>query len=246
VIDTGPGWLYEPDTQGDGTLPFWPDPDRYARAVALFAGAGFQCATHATGDRAVRAALDAYAAVGAAPGVRHRIEHIETLQDHDLPRFAAAGVAASMQPLHMQWRRGDGTDSWAARLGPERTARAWRTRELLASGALLPLGSDWPVAQYDPRVGMAWARLRRMPGDRDAPVFEPEQALTGLQALAGYTLANAAVAGEDDVAGRIAPGFRADVTAFATDPADCDADELVDLAVLLTVVDGRVVHRATP
>jgi predicted amidohydrolase YtcJ len=246
VIDTGPGWLYEPDTQGDGTLPFWPDPDRYARAVALFAGAGFQCATHATGDRAVRAALDAYAAVGAAPGVRHRIEHIETLQDHDLPRFAAAGVAASMQPLHMQWRRGDGTDSWAARLGPERTARAWRTRELLASGALLPLGSDWPVAQYDPRVGMAWARMRRTPGDRDSPVFEPEQALTGLQALAGYTLANAAVAGEDDVAGRIAPGFRADVTAFAPTPRTATPTSSSTLRSSLTVVDGRVVHRATP
>jgi predicted amidohydrolase YtcJ len=244
VIDTGTGWLYEPDGEGDGTAPFWPDPDRYARAVALFAGAGFQCATHATGDRAVRAALDAYAAAGAAPGVHHRVEHIETLQDHDLPRFAGEGVAASMQPLHMQWRRGDHRDSWAARLGPDRTARAWRTRDLMASGALIPLGSDWPVAQYDPRIGMAWARLRRTPGRPDAPVFEPEQVLTGLEALAGYTVANATIAGEQDVAGRIAVGFRADVTAFAADPADCDADELIELPVLLTVVDGRVVHRS--
>ena len=125
-----------PTPQGGGTEPFWPDPDRYARAVHLFAKAGFQCVTHATGDRAVRAALDAYRAAGAVPGVRHRVEHIETLQDHDLPRFAAEGVAASMQPLHMQWRRADHTDSWAGRLGRERTSRAWRTRDLLDSGAL--------------------------------------------------------------------------------------------------------------
>ncbi len=243
VIDTGTGWLYEPDTEGDGTQPFWPDPDRYARAVALFAGAGFQCVTHATGDRGVRAALDAYRAADAAAGVRHRVEHIETLQDADLPRFAAESVAASMQPLHMQWRRGDHEDSWAARLGPERAARAWRTRDLLASGALLPLGSDWPVAQYDPRIGMAWARLRRTPGRRDAPVFEPEQALSGDEVLYGYTVANAVVAGEQDVAGRIAPGFRADVTAFAADPVTCNPDDLVDLPVRLTVVDGHVVHR---
>src|SRR5579875_2809090 len=126
VIDTGTGWLYEPDTLGGGTAPFWPDPDRYAKAVRLFAQAGFQCATHATGDYGVRAALDAYRAAGAAPGVTHRIEHIETLQDEDLPRFAAQGVAASLQPLHMQWRRADHSDSWALRLGPERCARAWR------------------------------------------------------------------------------------------------------------------------
>ncbi len=243
VIDTGTGWLYDPDMLGGGSEPFWPDPDRYARAVALFAGAGFQCATHATGDRAVRAGLDAYRAAGAAPGVRHRIEHIETLQDHDLPRFHAEGVAASMQPLHMQWRRGDHEDSWAKRLGPERAARAWRTRDLLDSGALLPLGSDWAVASYDPRIGMAWARLRRTPGRPNAPVFEPDQRLTGLETLHGYTVANATVVGEQNVAGRIKPGYRADVSAFAADPVTCDPDDLTELPIRLTVVDGKVVYR---
>ena len=243
VIDTGTGWLYEPDTLGDGTAPFWPDPDRYARAVRLFAEAGFQCATHATGDYGVRAALDAYRAAGAAPGVTHRVEHIETLQDNDLPRFAAEGVAASLQPLHMQWRRADCGDSWAARLGPERCARAWRAAELVGTGAIVPLGSDWPVAQYDPRIGMAWARLRRKPGDLDAPAFEPGQVLGGLEALTSYTVECARVAGEATVGGRIAPGCRADFTGFGADVVDLPADELPELPVRLTVVDGRVIHQ---
>ena len=153
VIDTGTGWLYEPDTLGDGTEPFWPEPERYAAAVKLFAQAGFQCSTHATGDRGVRAALDAYLAAGAPGGVPHRIEHIETLTDVDLDRFVREGVVASMQPLHMQWRRADNSDSWAARLGPERVARAWRTADLLRAGTRLALGSDWPVAQNDPAAG---------------------------------------------------------------------------------------------
>jgi predicted amidohydrolase YtcJ len=244
VIDTGTGWLYEPDTLGDGTEPFWPDPERYARAVGLFAQAGFQCATHATGDYGVRAALDAYRDAGAAPGVTHRVEHIETLQDGDLPRFAAEGVAASLQPLHMQWRQPDQSDAWALRLGPERCARAWRATDLLRSGAIVPLGSDWPVAQYDPRIGLAWARLRRKPGDHEAHVFEPEQALSGLEALEGYTTATARVAGETAAAGRIAPGYRADLTGFAADVVDLPADELPDLPVRLTMVGGRVTHEA--
>jgi predicted amidohydrolase YtcJ len=244
VIDTGTGWLYEPDTLGDGTHPFWPDPGRYAKAVAVFAGAGFQCATHATGDYGVRAALDAYRDAGAAAGVMHRIEHIETLRDEDLPRFAAEGVAASLQPLHMQWRLADHSDSWAMRLGPERCARAWRAGDLLRSGAAVPLGSDWPVAGYDPRIGLSWARLRRTPGDPGAPVFEPEQALSGLEALEGYTLAAACVAGESGGGGRIAPGYRADLTGFAADPVETSADDLPDLPVRLAVVAGRVTHEA--
>jgi predicted amidohydrolase YtcJ len=243
VIDTGTGWLYEPDTLGDGTEPFWPDPDRYAEAVKLFAQAGFQCVTHATGDRGVRAALDAYLAAGAPGGVRHRIEHIETLTDVDLDRFYREGVVASMQPLHMQWRRADNSDSWALRLGTERAVHAWRTADLLRSGARLPLGSDWPVAQNDPRLGMAWARLRRRPGDLDGRVFEPDQRLSGLDTLHGYTTAAAATVGERHLGGRIMEGLRGDLTVFAEDPVDISADDLPHLPVLATVVDGRVVHR---
>ena len=244
VVETGTAWLEEPDTHGDGTRAFWPDPDRYAAAVARFAGAGFACATHAVGDRAVRAALDAYRAARPPRRGRHRIEHLETLGEETLERVAAEGVAASMQPLHMQWRQPDGSDEWATRLGPRRAARAFRTGDLIRAGAVLPLGSDFPVAPYDPRYGMAWARLRRRPGDRDALVLEPEQRLTGEQALAGYTTAAATVVGEDDRSGRIAPGMRADLTGFASDPVDTPADDLVDVPIRLTVVAGRVVHRA--
>ncbi len=243
VIDTGTGWLYEPDTLGGGTLPFWPDPERYAEAVRIFAQAGFQCVTHATGDRGVRAALDAYLAAGAAEGVRHRIEHIETLTDADRDRFSREGVIASMQPLHMQWRKADNSDSWAARLGSERAARAWRTADILRTGATIALGSDWPVAQKDARLGMAWTRLRRTPGQLDGRVFDPDQCLSALDTLRGYTTAAAATVGESHLNGRITEGLRADFAVFAEDPVDVSADDLPELPVLATVVAGRVVHR---
>jgi predicted amidohydrolase YtcJ len=243
VVESGTAWLYEPDARGGGTEPFWPDPRRYAEAVRLFASAGFQCVTHAVGDRAVRAALDAYRAAARAPAP-HRIEHIETLQPQDLARFAPEGVAASMQPLHMQWRTADGADPWTSRLGPDRAARAFPTRDLLDRRVPLALGSDWPVADCDPRVGMAWARLRRQPGCRDATAFEPAQRLTGEEALNGYTAAAAAVIGETGLGGRLAPGLRADLTVLGADPVTTDADELPALPVALTVVDGELVHRA--
>ena len=100
VVETGTAWLVEPDSKRQGLHPFWPEPERYAEAVSIFAKAGFQCITHAVGDRAVQAALDAYEAAGVAPGVHHRIEHIELVQDRDIGRFAQLGVVASMQPYH--------------------------------------------------------------------------------------------------------------------------------------------------
>lgn len=241
VVETGTAWLEEPDARGDCTKPFWPSEERYADAVALFARAGFQCITHAIGDRAVRAALDAYERAGAAAGVRHRVEHAEALADGELPRFAAQDVVCSMQPLHMQWRQGDLSDEWTVRLGT-RAARAYRTRDVLAAGATLALGSDWPVASFDPRIGMAWARLRRRPGRPDAPVFEPEQRLDGEEALAGYTAAPARAVSREHEQGRIAPGYRADVSGFAADPVAVPADELPQLPVRLTVVAGTIVH----
>jgi len=140
VIDSGTGWLVAPDSEGAGRDSFWPDVDRYRRAVAFFAGHGFQCITHATGDMGVRCALDTYETVGAAPGVRHRIEHIETLQPSDLPRFASLGVVASMQAQHMMWLSPDRSDNWSRRLGDDRCNRAFLTRALLDSGAVACAG----------------------------------------------------------------------------------------------------------
>ena len=242
VIETGTGWLLVPDAKGGSTAPYWHDPSSFAAAVRRFSAAGFQCVTHATGDAAVRSALDAYRQAGPRSSAPHRVEHAETIDDADLARFAAEGVVASMQPLAMQLRQDDGSDLWTSALGPERCARAWRCRDLLEGGAVVPLGSDWPVAKRDPRIGMAWARLRREPGT-DRPPFEPGQRLSGLQALEGYTIMAARAAGDDDVAGRIREGMRADFTGFADDPVEVGGDELVGLPVVLTVVEGRVVWR---
>lgn len=242
VIDSGTGWLVEPDSEGDGRESFWPDVQRYRRAVKFFASRGFQCVTHATGDRGVREALNTYAEAGAAPGVRHRIEHIETLQPDDLPRFAAEGVVASMQAQHMMWLSPDRSDNWSQRLGDERCDRAFLIRSLRDSGATIALGSDWPVARFDPREGMAAARLRRPPGHSERAPYD-DQALHPLAALEGYTLGAALTGGDGGRLGRLAPGYGADITVMERDPVEVDPDELISVPVVLTVVDGEIVFR---
>jgi predicted amidohydrolase YtcJ len=244
VVEPGTAWLETADSNGRGTEPNWPDPARYADVIRRFAEAGAPSITHAIGDRAVRCALDAYLAAGRVERGPHRIEHIETMRDDQLPRFAAEGVVASQQVLHLQWMNPELTDPWSQALGPERCGRGFRTAELRRSGAVLALGSDWPVAGFDPRVGMAWARLRRRPGDRSAAAYGSHQRLTALEALEGYTTQAAMAVSDQLVAGRIAVGYRGDLTGFADDPVECDADDLPELPVVLTVVDGTAVWRA--
>ena len=235
-IDGGTAWLTHPDGRGDSVTPGW-DPEEYRRRLDLFDAVGVPTATHAIGDAAVRHVLDCLAGLG-RPRARHRIEHIETIPDDLVPRFAALDVAASMQPSHAtDYTRADGTDNWSTRLGRERAGRGWRCADLLRAGAAVVLGSDWPVAPFDPRLVLHAAVTRRDAGDPGADPVQPEQALTISQALSAMTSAPAEVAGRRS--GRIAPGYDADLTVFAQDPRLIGPAELPDLEVRHTIVNGR-------
>ena len=148
-----------------------------------------------------------------------------------------------MQPLHAAHLDEPGPYRWRDNLRPEQVAAGFRWADIRRSGAILALGSDWPVVSADPRIGLAWARLRRAPGRPERTPFLPGQALSALEALEGYTTEAARVVGEEHVNGRIAPGMRADLTGLGADPVDCPPDELPDVPVRLTIVDGEVVYR---
>jgi predicted amidohydrolase YtcJ len=246
TIDGGTAWLHEPDCHGQSTAAYWKDPHDYTEAVRVLAQAGVQTATHAIGDAAVQHVLDTLAkVVPAGSTVRHRIEHIETLPPDQVPRFAELGVVASMQPTHAtDYTRADHSDNWSRRLGEQRANRAWPCRDILDTGAILTLGSDWPIAPYDPRAIIAAAQLRRPAARPDLNPVRPGQALTARQALHGYTTAPALTASAEHLNGRIAPGYRADLTAFAANPLHTPAADLPDVPITLTTVDGTIRHRA--
>ncbi|MFF0732281.1 amidohydrolase [Streptomyces chartreusis] len=236
TVEGGTAWLEHPDCHGQGTDAFWPDPAAYSDAVRHLHRAGVRTATHAIGDAAVRHVLDTVESLGPDARLVHRVEHLESVPDDTVARFAPLGVIASMQPPHTGYTRADRSDEWSRRLGEERASRAWRLRDLRDAGAVVALGSDWPIAHFDARTVLATARAPRGAASAKA-------GLTGLQALEGCTSHAALAAGETSVAGRIAEGFRADLTALGVDPVDADADEVAEAPVRLTVTGGHVVHR---
>jgi predicted amidohydrolase YtcJ len=121
--------------------------------VARWASAGWPVAIHAIGDLAVTVALDALEAAERPKAGAHRIEHAQVVRRSDLPRFARAGIVASVQPGH--WR--DDRPWLSARLGDRPEVIAHPLGSLARAGATVVFGSDWPVSSWDPKEILAAA-----------------------------------------------------------------------------------------
>jgi predicted amidohydrolase YtcJ len=210
-------------------------PELLRAKIRAVAEAGFQPAVHAIGDRAVSEVLAAFEAAGDLRALRPRVEHLQIARAGDLPRLAACGAVASMQPVHAT-----ADAPWlAARLGAgtARHSLAYAWRSALRAGLPLAFGSDFPVAEPDPRAGLADAEERTPPG---APPLTPEQRLGRDEALSAFTSGAAFAAFAEGRRGRVREGMDADLTVFAGDLAAASSSELRSLPVLHTVVGGRV------
>jgi predicted amidohydrolase YtcJ len=209
---------------------------------------GFQIYIHAIGDRGVRMSLDALEkATRARPGRdrRHRLEHIETIDAADIPRFGALGIIASMQPYHA-YPEPNLLGVWAVNIGPERVERAFAWNAIARAGGRLVFGSDWPVVTIDPLIGIHNAVLRQNTDGTPAGGWVPAQRVTLEEAIAAYTLSGAYGSFEEDLKGSIKEGKLADLAVFSPDVFQVPAADLHKSRVTLTIVNGREVYRAAP
>ena len=192
-------------------------------------------AVHAIGDRANRNALDAFEETRAdwqPLGLRQRIEHAQCLAPADVPRFAAIGVATSVQFSHAPSDR-----ELAERFWPDRLDAAYAFRSLWDSGAVVANGSDAPIEELDPWAGVVAGVLRD---------WRAEQAVTLEQALVSTCVTPAWLTGEERRRGRLLPGYLADLVVLDRDPFASPTDELPEVHVVATMVGGRWTHNPPP
>jgi len=222
-------------------------PDDFNRMVRLLDARGWQVMTHAVGDRAVRMALNAYEhAVRSNPlpeqGRRHRVEHAETVDPADVPRFGALGVAASMQPFQGSPNPAL-TDLWSLDVGQQRGARSWPYGSIAAKAGRLAFGSDWPNAPLNPMLGLQTAVTRTTLDAVPEGGWYPEERVALETALDAYTSGAAWASFDEQRKGTLAPGMLADVVVLSEDIFEAPPSRLASTRVAVTIFDGKVVYR---
>jgi predicted amidohydrolase YtcJ len=206
---------------------------RLAELIRRAERAGFALAVHAIGDQANRDALDAFAAA-ATPGARHRIEHAQCVAPEDVARFAALGIAASVQYSHATSDRDLVERIWA-----DRVEHAYPFRALWVAGARLAGGSDAPVEELDPLAGLRAAVLRT---DSERPPWRPEQAIPAAAALQSFTVAPAWLSFDEHRRGRLRAGFDADLVVLDRDPVADPPASVADAQLFATMTAGDWTH----
>jgi predicted amidohydrolase YtcJ len=237
---------YEGNPDNQGMLLM--DSEELSEHGHLAVANGFSLAVHAIGDRAIHEVLDAFANLrvyeaakfsGSRPPLRHRIEHVQVIHPSDAHRLAELGVIASMQPIHAPSDMLMADQHWGKRAA---LAYAWRTQKI--HGAVLAFGSDAPVESPHPFWGIhAAVTRRRLDGSPGAEGWYPEQRLTVLEALQGFTTGAAYAAGMEDRLGQLASGFYADLVLLSVDPFTCPPEQIPEIKPLATMVNGEWVYQ---
>jgi hypothetical protein len=216
-------------------------PDRLVELAVRAADAGIATQIHAIGDAAARAALEALAPTAARVPLMPRLEHVQLLDPADRGSFVAAGIAASVQPVHLGSDAVQARRLWGARA--ETNGYTWAS--IAATGAVLAFGTDAPIESFDPWPGLALAVRRedaRWPAGTTA--FGPHESLTLERALRAACIDPPVAAREPD-RGRLTVGQRADLVvipaAAVQDPVE-PGGALATTRPRLVVMDGRVVY----
>lgn len=245
VLEGQTGAVLEPylDSGNYGQLYF--DQDTLNHAVARFDADNIQIHTHAIGDRAVRSILDAFEfaiAINGRTDNRHHISHLQMIDPADIPRFKELGVAANFQAawaLPDEWI----TDINTPELGIKRVNKMYPIASVFRAGGLIVGGSDWAVSTMNPLVAIETAIRREDPDDRIQGVLNENERMTLVEMLKAYTINAAYLMHQEHLTGSIEVGKAADLIILERNLYDIPIEEISEVRVLETIIEGKTVYR---
>ena len=231
--------VFEPQNRGTKGIGIWmTEPEEVDRLVNQAHKAGLRVSIHSIGDRGIDMALDCIERAQKEHPVddmRHRIEHNSLCPPKQLERIKDLGVTPSSSIGYMY---GLG-DQYAENFGPERSRWLHPHRTMKEMGIIAGGNSDCPVTYYSPFVQIYEAVTRRTSSGR---VVSPEECISVMDAIRVYTWNGAYLGKDEEKLGSIEPGKLADIIILDRDILTIPKDEIKDVQVVMTIVDGKIVY----
>jgi hypothetical protein len=197
--------------------------------------ANLQVIVHATGDKAVDAALKALEAIPPkklSDANRYRLEQAAVLNKQLIQRIKKQNLIVSAQPRVIESE----FTVWSAteHLGNKRARLLFPIRTLLNKGVLVVGGSDCPMEPLNPLTGIQTAATRK---------FFPNERITVEDALRIYTINAAHATSEEHLKGSIEEEKLADLTVLSNDPTSVALNKLTDIEVEMTIIGGKIIYQ---
>lgn len=212
-------------------------PDMFNTLVPKFWKAGYGIHIHVQGDQGARKSVEMLAALQELkPRFDHRfvLEHLPQASQETVEKAARLGasVSALMYPFYSM-----GDPFINKVLGHDRMQASFPYAEVLSQGMRLALHSDTPVAPPNP-LRNAWIAMTRQ--TRTGKVIGRDQALDIHGAMRAITIDAAYMLGLENEIGSIRAGKKADFTVLEKDPYLVQADDIKDVPVWGTVLEGKL------
>jgi predicted amidohydrolase YtcJ len=229
------GALFEPyadDPENRGILRI--QPEQLKQLVRQADELGLQLSIHAIGDKALTHTLDALSDTRNEL-LRHRVEHIQLINEEHLQRMKELHIIAAIQPVFVA------TDSpWAEkRLGRERVQKSYPLKSVLDQGICVAGSSDCPVTEADPFLELFYSVSNRYLNGEEMPDWVKRERITLKETFKIFTEGASYALHENK--GRIEEGMIGDFIVLSENPFQLPLQRIPSLKVLQTYLGGRLV-----
>lgn len=223
------------------TGQLYPPQKKLNRLVFNIHQAGLQVAIHAIEHTAVESACNAIEHALKKipnPNHRHRIEHCSVCSPSLVKRLAELKIIVVTQPSFIHYNG----DRYLKTVAKEDIPHLYPIGTLQKSGVMVVGSSDSPIVEPNPITGI-YSAISRMA--KTGKAVSAKESIDNLSALEMFTSNAAKAFFDEDMKGSITPGKLADLVLLSGDPTKLSSEEIKDITVVMTIIDGKIVWESS-
>jgi predicted amidohydrolase YtcJ len=239
------GDLLKPYEGTDSCCSIHIDYEGIEKEVLLADQNGFRYSLHAQGDGAVHKVLDIYDKCKKENNKvvnRHAITDMEFTSPDDLKRMGELGVIGEIYFQIMSLDPGDEVKAAILEtIGKERGQYYWNRRKMIDSGVVLSGATDLPLMITDIPESIYHGCGGYFPEGGEP--FNKKNTITIAEILKAWTLGGQKNLGMEEKYGTLEEGKIADITVLDNNVFQIPTEQVRDVKVSMTIVDGRIVYK---